>query len=172
MDTTNPAKPLLPDITLRNTLRPGDLGLIASMHGDIYARECGYGLNFEAYVLKGLGEFAQQYDPEKDKLWLCEHENRVVGCLVAQHRADAVQLRYFIFLPEYRGIGLGKRLMGEFVEFMVSTGCGHAYLWTTEEQQPAVALYERFGFVLTEQKQSDAFDKALTELKYELTLNQ
>ncbi|PSL33928.1 GNAT family N-acetyltransferase [Dyadobacter jiangsuensis] len=172
MNTPDAAKPLLSDVTIRNTLRPGDLGLIASIHGDIYAKECGYGLNFEAYVLKGLGEFAQQYDPEKDKLWLCEHDNRVVGCLVAQHRADAVQLRYFIFLPEYRGIGLGKKLMGEFVAFMTSTGCKHAYLWTTEDQQAAIALYERYGFVLSEQRLSDAFDKELTEQKYELTLNQ
>lgn len=172
MNTPDAAKPLLSDVTIRNTLRPGDLGLIASIHGDIYAKECGYGLNFEAYVLKGLGEFAQQYDPEKDKLWLCEHDNRVVGCLVAQHRADAVQLRYFIFLPEYRGIGLGKKLMGEFIAFMTSTGCKRAYLWTTEDQRSAIALYERYGFILSEQRLSDAFDKELTEQKYELTLNQ
>lgn len=172
MNTPDAAKPLLSDVTIRNTLSPGDLGLIAAIHGDIYAKECGYGLNFEAYVLKGLGEFAQQYDPKKDKLWLCEHDNRVVGCLVAQHRADAVQLRYFIFLPEYRGIGLGKKLMGEFVAFMTSIGCKRAYLWTTEDQQSAIALYERYGFVLSEQRLSDAFEKELTEQKYELTLNQ
>lgn len=172
MNTTHSTNPLLSDIAIRNTLRPGDLGLIAAIHGDIYAKECGYGLNFEAYVLKGLGEFAQQFDPIKDKLWICEHEDRFVGCLVAQHRADAIQLRYFIFLPGYRGIGLGKRLMGEFMDFMTSAGCKHAYLWTTEEQQSAVALYERYGFVLSEERTSNAFDKVLTERKYELTVNQ
>ncbi|HWV32164.1 MAG TPA: GNAT family N-acetyltransferase [Dyadobacter sp.] len=172
MNTNHLVKPVLSDVTIRNTLRPGDLGLIAAIHGDIYAKECGYGLNFEAYVLKGLAELAQQHDPAKDKLWICEQEDRIVGCLVAQHRGDAIQLRYFILLPEYRGIGLGKKLMGEFIDFMTSTGCKHAFLWTTEDQQSAVALYERYGFVLAEQKQSNAFDKALTEQKYELVVNQ
>ena len=56
----------LPDIRIRRELRPGDLGYIAHLHGQLYARECGYGLHFEGYVLAGLQEFAEQYDPAKD----------------------------------------------------------------------------------------------------------
>lgn len=164
----NKTKPALSDITVRNSLAPGDLGNIAAIHGELYARECGYGLNFEAYVLKGLGEFAQQYDATGDKVWICEYEGRLVGCLVAQHRTNALQLRYFIFLPEYRGIGLGKKLMTEFIAFVKSSGHRHVYLWTTDEQESAVALYEKYGFILTEEKQSDTFHKTLTERKYEL----
>lgn len=164
-------KPALAEIAVRNVLKPGDLGQIAAIHGELYARECGYGVNFEAYVLKGLGELAQEYDATKDKVWLCGHQERLIGCLVAQHRLAALQLRYFIFLPEYRGIGLGKMLMSEFIAFMKSGGYRNAYLWTTDEQQSAVALYEKHGFVLTEEKRSDAFGKELTERKYELDLS-
>lgn len=164
-------KPALAEIAVRNVLKPGDLGQIAAIHGELYARECGYGVNFEAYVLKGLGELAQEYDATKDKVWLCEYQERLIGCLVAQHRLAALQLRYFIFLPEYRGIGLGKMLMSEFIAFMKSGGYRNAYLWTTDEQQSAVALYEKHGFVLTEEKHSDAFGKELTERKYELDLS-
>ncbi|MDJ1494770.1 GNAT family N-acetyltransferase [Cytophagaceae bacterium DM2B3-1] len=160
----------LADIQIRNTLQPGDLGYIAYIHGDLYAKECNYGINFEAYVLDGLKEFGQQYDAAKDKVWLCEHQGRIVGCLVAQHRAQQVQLRYFIFLPEYRGIGLGKYLMQEFVRFMHEKGISHAYLWTTDEQHAATALYTRYGFVLTEEKPSESFDKPLTERRYDLVL--
>jgi|GEM_PF-6490920 peptidyl-dipeptidase Dcp len=71
----------LDDITCRNELRPGDLGYIAYLHGQIYAKECGYGLGFEAYVLQGLQEFAHQYDPDRDKVWICEHDNNIVGLL-------------------------------------------------------------------------------------------
>lgn len=166
----NIVKPDLSAINLRNTLLPGDLGYIAYVHGELYAKECGYGLSFEAYVLKGLNEFAHEYDALKDKVWICEHDHKIVGFLVAQHRGDTMQLRYFLFLPEYRGIGLGKKLMTEFIAFMQATGRKHAYLWTTNEQHPAIALYEKYGFRLTEEKPSNTFDKPLIEQKYELVL--
>jgi ribosomal protein S18 acetylase RimI-like enzyme len=158
----------LSDIGVRNTLLPGDLGYIAYIHGDLYAKECGYGLNFETYVLDGLKDFARQYDAVKDKIWICEHNGRMIGCLVAQHRDEQVQLRYFIFLPEYRGIGLGKLLMQAFVSFMQERGLKHAFLWTTNDQHAAIALYTRFGFLLTEEKSSDSFGKPVLERRYDL----
>lgn len=167
----------LDDITCRNELRPGDLGYIAYLHGRIYARECGYGLGFEAYVLQGLQEFAHQYDPDRDKIWICEHDNNIVGFLLAFHRTDSLhrtdrlQLRYFILLPEYRGLGLGKKLMLEFLAFMKQKNYTTAYLWTTNEQHAATSLYTRHGFRLTEEKISAAFDKQLIERKYELELH-
>jgi hypothetical protein len=49
-------------------------------------------LSFETYVLDGLQNFARQYDTAKDKVWICEHNGRMIGCLVAQHRGEQVQL--------------------------------------------------------------------------------
>lgn len=158
----------LSDITIRTTLLPGDLGYIAYLHGHLYAKECGYGLLFETYVLDGLKDFARAYDAAKDKIWICEHNDRIIGCLVAQHRGVEVQLRYFIFLPAYRGIGLGKYLMQEFMLFMKVKAYTHAYLLTTNEQQAAIALYTRFGFLLTEEKPSDGFGKPIIERRYDL----
>ena len=166
----NSGVPQIENIKVRKALKPGDLGRIAAIHGELYAHEYGYGLNFEAYVLKGLGEFAQEYDASKDQVWICEHDDQIAGCLFAQHRETAIQLRYFILLPIFRGIGLGKKLMSEFIAFINSNNYECAYLWTTDEQQSAAFLYEKYGFVLTEEKRSDAFDKVLTERKYELTL--
>ena len=160
----------LQDITIRNTLVPGDLGYIAYVHGELYAKECGYGLNFEAYVLKGLHEFAHEYNSEKDKVWICEFESKIIGFLIAQHRQNAMQLRYFIFRPEFRGVGLGKKLLNEFKQFMIASGTTKAYLWTTNEQLAAIALYEKFGFFLSEEKPSNAFGKTLIERLYDLEL--
>jgi len=160
----------LNDISLRNELLPGDLGYVAYLHGLLYAKERGYGLNFEGYVLDGLGEFAHRYDPSKDRVWICEHDGKIIGFLMGLKRVDSVQLRYFIFLPEYRGIGLGKKLMTEFITFMKQCGVTHAYLWTTDEQLAAISLYTRFGFKLTEEKPSHSFGKPLTERRYDLHL--
>jgi GNAT superfamily N-acetyltransferase len=160
----------LKDINIRTNLQPGDLGYIAYLHGIIYAAELQYGLNFEGYVLDGLHEFAHHYNPSKDKVWLCEHEGRIIGSLIAFCREDSVQLRYFILLPEYRSIGLGKALMSAFMNFLKEQGHRKAYLWTTEQQEAATALYIKHGFRLTEEKFSDAFDVPLTERKFEVIL--
>jgi ribosomal protein S18 acetylase RimI-like enzyme len=157
-------------ITIRTRLEPGDLGYIAYLHGRVYTEELDYGLHFESYVLEGLQEFAAAYDPTKDRVWVCEHEKRKVGFLVGVHRDGMVQLRFFVLLQEYRGLGLGRRLMDQFMAFMRERGYRKAYLWTTNEQQAAISLYERYGFYLTEEKESKAFDKLLVERKYELAL--
>lgn len=158
------------EITIRTDLQPGDLGYIVYMQGQVYERENGYGLGFESYLLEGLGEFSRNYDPQKDRLWVCEDGRERVGSLVGVHRGDALQLRYFILLPRYRGLGLGKRLMDLFIGFMREAGYRKAYLWTTNEQEAAISLYTRYGFHLTEEKESNAFGKALIERKYELEL--
>jgi ribosomal protein S18 acetylase RimI-like enzyme len=157
-------------VTIRTTLEPGDLGYIAYLHGRLYAEEFGYGLHFENYVLGALHEFATAYDPAKDGIWVCEHQKTKLGFLVAAHREDTVQLRFLILLPEYRGAGLARRLMDLFIAFMRDRGYRKAYLWTTSEQETAISLYQRYGFYLSEEKESKAFDKLLLERKYELSL--
>lgn len=154
-------------VTIRTKLEPGDLGYIAYLHGRVYARENRFGLGFESYVLEGLGEFGSRYDPGKDRVWICEDGKEIVGFLVGVGRENAVQLRYFILLPEYRGAGLGKRLMDLFMGYVRERGYARAYLWTTHEQQAAISLYTRYGFRLTEEKESMAFGKPLIERKYE-----
>lgn len=161
----------LEDIHIRKNLMPGDVGFIAYLHGDLYAKECGYGFRFEAYVLDGLKDFIMEYDATRDGIWICEHDNRIIGSLIARNRESKLQLRYFIFQPAYRGIGLGKLLMQEFIDFMRKQGIHEAYLWTTADQQAAIALYQKSGFKLTEEVISNEFDKPVTEQRYEIKLS-
>ncbi|HJP62891.1 MAG TPA: helix-turn-helix domain-containing GNAT family N-acetyltransferase [Mucilaginibacter sp.] len=160
----------LDDIVIRTELLPGDLGYVAQLHGQIYYDECGYGPSFEGYVLETLGGFSRNYDPGKDRVWFCGHQGKIIGFLFGVHRGDRAQLRYFILLPEYRGIGLAKKLMNSFMAWMNEQDLTKAYLWTSNEQQTAITLYKKYGFRLVEEKSSMAFDKELTEQKYELEL--
>lgn len=160
------------DVAIRTSLRPGDLGWVLYRHGEVYERENGYGLSFVAYVAEGLAEFARIYEKDcaRSRAWLCEYDGRIVGTLFALNRDEALQLRYFLLEPEARGIGLGRRLVGLFLEFAREAGFRAAYLWTTEEQKAAIRLYESSGFVLTEEKKSDELGKRLVELRYDLQL--
>ena len=157
-------------ITTRTELRPGDLGRITSMHADLYTREYHFGLQFETYFGRGLCEFFEHYDPARSRIWVCEHEKRMVGSLVLMDRGELAQLRYFLIAPEYRGIGLGKKLMNLFMDFLLQSGYHGAYLWTTHELDTAASLYKRFGFKLIEEKELTTFGKYLIEQRYDLVL--
>lgn len=161
---------LLEDISIRTELQPGDLGYVIHLHGALYKKEFNYGLQFEAYVAKGLCEFYDKYKPERNRVWVCEHEQRLIGFLLLMDRVTAAQLRYFLIEPEYRGIGLGSKLMNLYMDFLRDCGFRESYLWTTHELTTAASLYKRFGFMLTEQKESTAFGKPLIEQRYDLVL--
>jgi GNAT superfamily N-acetyltransferase len=158
----------LNDVTIRTDLRPGDLGYVIYRHGVLYNREYGYGISFEAYVGEGVAEFYRNYDPEADRAWICEHGDRIVGFLLLMHREKGIaQLRYFYLEPEYRGIGLGKKLMELYMDFMTASGYRSSYLWTTHELGAAASLYIRHGFRLAAEKESGAFGKPVLEQRYD-----
>jgi GNAT superfamily N-acetyltransferase len=165
------------EIAIRTELRPGDIGYVTYLHGALYSREYGYGLQFESYVARGLCEFYETYNPERNRIWVCEHKrsspadnDRMIGFLLLMDRGAAAQLRYFLIEPEYRGIGLGAKLLDLYMEFLNQCGYKSSYLWTTHELYTAAFLYKRLGFHLTEEKESTSFGKRLVEQRYELLL--
>jgi GNAT superfamily N-acetyltransferase len=164
----NKVKEVLNDISIRTVLKPGDLGYVIYRHGSLYGEEYNYEITFETYVALGIYEFYKNYDPEMDRVWICEHDDRIVGFLLLMHRENnAAQLRYFYIEPEYRGIGLGKKLMELYMEFLDKKGYTSSYLWTTHELRSAASLYKRHGFKLTEEKESTTFGKPLKEQRYD-----
>lgn len=160
----------LDDISIRTQLKPGDIGYIIYLHGALYGKEYEYGVQFETYVAKGLCEFYEKYDPRRNRVWICEHNDKVIGFLLLMDRGDSAQLRYFLIEPKYRGIGLGSKLMNLYMEFLQECGYQKSYLWTTHELTTAANLYKQFGFQLTEETESTSFGKPLREQRYDLVL--
>jgi len=140
------------------------------MHGALYGMEYNYGIQFETYVAKGLCEFYETYNPRRNRVWVCEHNNRMIGFLLLMDRKEAAQLRYFLIEPDYRGIGLGSKLLNMYMDFLRECGYKLSCLWTTHELTTAASLYKRFGFQLTQEKESTSFGKPLMEQRYDLVL--
>lgn len=163
-------KIILQDISIRTELRAGDMGYITYLHGYLYQAEYNYGIAFENYVALGLSEFYKNYDPAKDRVWVCEHKNKIVGFLLLMHRDQTAQLRYFILEPQYRSIGLGNKLMKLFMDYLKKKNYQSSFLWTTKELEAAAHLYKKYGFRLTEEKDSTAFGKSVTEQRYEFNV--
>ena len=161
---------LLDEISIRTELQSGDIGRVIQMHGALYGREYNYSIKFETYVAKGLCEFYERYEPQRNRVWICEHNNKMIGFLLLMDRGESAQLRYFLIEPEYRGIGLGSKLMNLYLDFLHECGYQKSYLWTTHELSTAASIYKRVGFQLTEEKESTSFGKPLREQRYDLVL--
>jgi len=157
------------DIAIRSDIKESDFDSIVSLHADLYSKEYGYGINFEKHVNEGLKLFLDNYNPEKERIWIAEHIGKFIGIVLLQDRGnDIAQLRYFLIHPDYRGIGLGKRLLELFFDLYKEKNYKNCYLWTTHELSDAAILYKKFGFTLTEEVDSEAFGKKLKEQRYDL----
>ncbi len=158
------------DVTLRTTLRPGDVGSIIHMHGVVYAQEHGFDATFEAYVGGPLAEFVRAASP-RDRLWIAERDGRIVGCIAIVAAApQTAQLRWFLVDPSARGAGLGKRLIDEAVRFCKDCGYDNVFLWTVSALEAAAHLYRSFGFRKVEEKAGRMWGVDVVEEKYELSI--
>lgn len=94
--------------TLRHHRCPGDLGRIVALHGELYAREYGFGVQFEAYAAETMAEFGKPERAGCDRLWVAEIDGQIVGSIgIIERDGNAAQLRCLLITPEARGMGLG-----------------------------------------------------------------
>lgn len=157
-----------PDISIRS-YKSGDAGYLAHRHGVLYAQEYGLDTVFESYVIIGMAKFFESGRP--GNIWVAECGDRIVGGIAMVSTAeDTAQLRWFLIEPEYRGIGLGRRMMDVAMAFCRDNGFVHVYLWTFCGLDAACHLYQQYGFRATEQKDNHTWKNQLTEEKWELEL--
>jgi GNAT superfamily N-acetyltransferase len=160
-----------PGVILRHDLRPGDMGAIIGLHGMIYAQEYGFDQTFEGYVAAGLAEFAQAFDPGRDRIWVAEQEGHITGSIAILSRsAEEAQLRWFLIHPESRGLGLGRRMLKEALGFCREKGYRRIYLWTIQNLVVATHLYQSSGFIKTGEKLHPLWGKMIHEECYQLDL--
>lgn len=160
--------PRLEDVVIRHGLRPGDLGNIVRLHGEIYEKEYGYNIEFEQYVMETITDFMKTYDPAKDRVWLASCFGEMVGMIAIIHRPNRkAQLRWFLLRPDFRGIGLGSALMNKAMEFCRQQQFKEVYLLTTNQQGKAASIYTKHGFVKTASVPETIWGQDLYEERYE-----
>jgi N-acetylglutamate synthase-like GNAT family acetyltransferase len=159
-------------ITLRTTLKAGDIGTIVYLHGILYARQYGFDHMFEAYVAGPLSEFAHA-DSERERIWVAERDGQIVGCIaIVAASPDVAQLRWFLVHPDARGAGLGRRLLDASVAFSREQGYHRIILWTVSALEAAAHLYRAVGFRKVEEKPEHSWGTDVVEEKYEMELSE
>jgi DNA-binding MarR family transcriptional regulator/N-acetylglutamate synthase-like GNAT family acetyltransferase len=161
----------LSDIAFRYHFQPGDVGYLIYMHGELYARETGYNQEFEAYVCKTFYEFLQRFDTSKDRIFLATFDEQIIGAVaILGHSRYLAQLRWLLVHPDFRDLGLGKKLVEDAIAFCKEKQYSKVYLLTTNQQTTAIKLYLAAGFRKTGEKNERMWGQDLYEERYDLDL--
>jgi len=151
--------------------RPGDLGRVVQLHGELYASEFGYDWTFEALVARIVADFAFKNEPARERCWIAEMDGQVVGSVfLVRKTAGTAKLRLLILHPDARGKGLGARLVEECVRFAREAGYRKLVLWTQSHLDAARAIYRAKGFVKKHSERHQSFGKKLVAEVWELKL--
>ncbi|WP_433765749.1 bifunctional helix-turn-helix transcriptional regulator/GNAT family N-acetyltransferase [Flavobacterium ginsenosidimutans] len=160
------------DITYRHNITPGDIGYIIYLHGFIYGNESNFSTDFEKYVIKTFYDFLEKYSPENDRIWMAEYNNKIVGCVAIVHQPnEEAQLRWFLLDPAFRGLGIGKKLLTDAIDFCREKKFKNAFLLTTSLQDKALQMYKMMGFELTKSEEVQEWGKTFYEERYDLNLS-
>lgn len=151
--------------------KPGDIGYIIYRHGVLYAREYGFDETFDLYVGKPLLTFAENFNPEKENLWMAEKGADILGSMAIVNTDEGIaQLRWLLVEPQARGLGIGRALVDRGVAFCREKAYTSIFLWTIDYLEAAKKIYSGAGFKKTGSKTSQAWGQTLTEERWDLPL--
>ena len=153
---------------------PGCIGRIVAMHGTYYARAWRLAPVFEAQVAHELGELMERFDGTRDGFWIARDGDDIAGAIAIDGRGapERARLRFFIVDEPRRGSGLGGLLMRAALGFCRDVGFRSVFLTTFAGLDAARSLYERYGFVLAEQKPDRGWGVEVLAQRFELQLTQ
>ena len=152
---------------------PGVVGKITEIHAVYYHENWGFDASFETEVSKELSEFVDQFDADRDGLWVATKNGVFAGAIAIDgHNAftDGVRLRWFIVALEFQKSGIGKELILRAIDFCKYRRYPQVYLWTFEGLTKARRLYEAVNFRLCEETEVVQWGQTIKEQKFELDL--
>ncbi len=155
-------------VTVRG-LGSGDLGWVIQRHGEIYHDEYGWDISFEALVAEIVATYFAHHRPGREQAWIAEVDGARAGCVFCCQRDDeTAQLRILLVEPSARGLGIGRRLVDECIDFARSSGYRTIMLWTNDPLVSARRIYEAAGFTLVDEEPHHSFGHDLVGQNWEL----
>ena len=91
----------VPGLTLRHELKAGDLGRLIEYSGIYGHSDFDYPIAFKGYVATTFAEYVIDPKP-RNRLWMVEDEQGLVGTIRVMDRGDSAQLRWFSVRPDWR----------------------------------------------------------------------
>jgi DNA-binding MarR family transcriptional regulator/GNAT superfamily N-acetyltransferase len=164
-DQPQPGPPII------RPLRIGDIGWITHRQAVLYAQEYGWDGTYEALVAEILANFVKNFDSDFEGSWIAERDDVIIGSVFLVRASTALaRLRLLYVEPEARGLGLGKLLVRECIEFARTKGYETLTLWTNDVLVSARRIYEAAGFQLIKEERHHSFGKELLGQTWNLAL--
>jgi DNA-binding MarR family transcriptional regulator/predicted GNAT family acetyltransferase len=151
--------------------QPGDMGWVVSRQGLLYAQEYGWDEQYEALAAKIAANFIEKLDARRERCWIAERRGENVGAVfLVKHSQTVAKLRLLHVEASARGLGIGKRLVDECVQFARRVGYKKITLWTQSILHAARHIYKQAGFRCVAKKRHHSFGHDLVAETWELKL--
>ena len=157
------------DFKLITGYTAGVIGRVVELHAQYYSEHWNFGGFFEAKVALELSEYISSYNETKDRIFSLSVDGRIEGSIsihASSQTDNSAHLRWFIVSDKLRGKGAGNFLMEQAMKFCEQNEFESVYLWTFRGLSCARHLYEKYGFVLTEEKTGEQWGCVVTEQRF------
>jgi GNAT superfamily N-acetyltransferase len=159
------------EITVQHRFEPGDLGQLIHIHGVQNLRDYGFNEIHEAYCARIATDFMLDPNPGRSRVWLTRKDGAVIGSVfICELPGDVAQLRLLFVDASVRGLGLGRWLVEEAVQYCREAGFKSICLWTVEGLDRAKSVYTSLGFAVTQSKPNQDWREQSREVRYDLGL--
>jgi putative acetyltransferase len=111
-----------------------------------YAESLGFDLAYQDFA-KELAEIDIQYNLPSGLLILIKCEDIYIGCAgIRAFEKNIAELKRMYINPEYRALGLGKKLLDHGIAFAKQAGYHFIRLDTIKTMRTAIYIYREYGF--------------------------
>ena len=111
-----------------------------------YARAIGVDLEYQGFSAE-LAALPSPYRPPHGALLIAQVDGNTAGCVALRRLDDrTAEMKRLYVRPEYRSLGLARRLVAAVIRVARETGCSELRLDTLPSMQSAQRLYRSLGF--------------------------
>ncbi|RJS59159.1 bifunctional helix-turn-helix transcriptional regulator/GNAT family N-acetyltransferase [Bacillus sp. PK3_68] len=152
-------------IFIKDSYTPEDIKIMIEKQRAFFMDTYGWDDTFLDYLYK-------TFEGDIEKIWIAESDGDFVGCVgLVKHDEKTAQLRWFLVETAFRKGGTGTKLIHNLIDYCKEKRYERVFLWTVSNITAARALYEKFGFKITEVKEEQMlWGQKLVEERWDLML--
>ena len=151
--------------------RAGDIAYVTQRTIASGMEEFEFNAAYELALLEHTAAFLSRFDLARDCAWMAERDGAVVGwVLVERVEAKVARLSLLHVESQARGIGIGRRLIAEAIQFATRAGYATLRVELFDPMKTARLLVHAAGFNHTGESPHVQFGRAMHRQVWELRL--